>query len=284
MKTSSFPRVRKGFTLIEIIVVIAILAVLMAIGSTPLLSHMSAGDEAKCRANLEQLAQLGTKYSHDIAKRGTLPTSGMDDDEDTEFIDESEGWWLSLAPMLDAVTLPQKAGQKMKVSTIFHCPSDQRFKPDSTASVFEADCRSVSYVSWTDASEDPANPNSPIKTTAKQNLDMLPWLSDGNPVKGVSVTDAESFAAQVVPASERHNGKIFVLMASGTVKAVDVDEESDAGKVFKKLAPSLAKKAAGGKDTAASARKPADDEDDEDDDEPADNVDSEDDETDDDED
>ena len=243
MKTASSFRSLRGFTLIEIMVVIAILASLMAIATPAIYAHMSAGTDAKCRANLEQLAQLGIKYSQDMANRGTLPTSGMDDDEDTETVDESEGWWLSLAPELDAVVLPKKAGDKMKVSTIFHCPADHRFEVDASASTFPADCKSVSYVSWTDGSEDKDNPNSPIKTTAKQNLDMLPWLSDGNPVKGESVTDVATFTKQVLPAAERHNGKIFVVMASGVVKVVEIDEDADAKTVFRKMAPSIAKKA-----------------------------------------
>lgn len=270
MKTASSFRTHGGFTLIEIMVVIAILAALMAIATPAIYNHMSAGTDAKCRANMEQLAQLGTKYAQDMANRGTLPTSGMDDDEDTETIDESEGWWLSLAQELDAVVLPKKAGDKMKVSTIFHCPADHRTELDASASTFAADCKSVSYVSWTDGSEDRENPNSPIKTTAKQNLDMLPWLSDGNPEKGVSVTDVATFTKQVVPAAERHNGKIFLVMASGVVKAAEIDEEADAKAIFKKLAPVIAKKAekaakegksAGGK----KGKKKADDEDDEDD-------------------
>lgn len=271
MKTASFSRTRRGFTLIEILVVIAILASLMAIATPTIYSHMSAGTDAKCRANLEQLAQLGTKYSQDMANRGTLPTSGMEDDEDTETIDESEGWWLSLAPELDAVVLPKKAGDKMKVSTIFHCPADHRTEVDASATTFAADCKSVSYVSWTDGSDDPENPNSPIKTTAKQNLDMLPWLSDGFPVKGESVTDLASFSKQVLPAAERHNGKIFVVMASGVVKAVEMDEDDDAKTVFRKLAPSIAKKAekeaksgkkAKGGKKSKSSRKAADEDDD----------------------
>lgn len=269
MKTAFSSRSLKGFTLIEIMVVIAILAALMAIATPAIYAHMSAGTDAKCRANLEQLAQLGTKYSQDMVNRGTLPTSGMDDDEDTETIDESEGWWLSLAQELDAVVLPKKAGDKMKVSTIFHCPADHRMEIDASASTFAADCKSVSYVSWTDGSEDRENPNSPIKTTAKQNLDMLPWLSDGNPEKGVSVTDVATFTKQVMPAAERHNGKIFMVMASGVVKAAEIDEEADAKAVFKKLAPSIAKKAEkAAKDGAPKggkkSRKAADEDEDED--------------------
>ena len=247
MKLHNSLRRAAGFTLIELMVVIAIMATLAGIAGTAIYSHMGAGDEAKCRAQLEQLLQLGAKYGQDIAHPALLPTSGMDDDEDTDTVDESEGWWLSIAPELDAVVYPRKAGGKMKVSTIFHCPADKRAVVNETDSTFAADVKTVSYVSWTDASDDPENPNSCIRTTAKQRLDVLPWLSDGNPVKGVSVTDVDTFKKQVMPAAERHNGKIMVVYASGVVKAIDIDEDSTAEKLFKQFAPELAAKETKGK-------------------------------------
>lgn len=242
MKLHHSLRQAAGFTLIELMVVIAIMAALAGIAGTAIYSHMGAGDEAKCRAHLEQLVQLGTKYSQDIAHTGILPTSGMDDDEDTDTVDESEGWWLSVAPELDAVVFPRKMGGKMKVSSIFHCPADHRVEIGSD-STFAADENSVSYVSWTDASDDPENPNSCIRTTAKQNLDVLPWLSDGNPVKGESVTDVTSFKKQVMSTADRHDGKILVAYASGVVKVYEMDEDTKPEALFKKIAPDLARKA-----------------------------------------
>lgn len=249
-------RLAAGFTLIELLVVIAIMVTLASIGGTAIYAHMGAGDEAACRAQLEQLLQLGTKYSQDIAHPGLLPTSGMDDDEDTDTVNESDGWWLSIAPELDAVVFPAKKGGKMKVSSIFHCPADKRANIGSD-STFAADERSISYVSWTDASDDPENPNSCIRTTAKQRLDVLPWLSDGNPVKGQSVTDVDSFKKMVMPAAERHSGKVLVAYASGVVKAVEIEEDASAEKLFKKIAPEIAAKAAPSRKKGKKARRAA---------------------------
>ena len=243
MKLHLSPRRAAGFTLIELMVVIAIMVTLAGIAGTAIYSHMGVGDEAKCRAHLEQLVQLGTKYSQDISHSGLLPTSGMEDDEDTDTVNESEGWWLSVAPELDAVVFPRQMGGKMKVSSIFHCPADHRVEI-GTDSTFAADEKSVSYVSWTDASDDPENPNSCIRTTAKQNLDVLPWLSDGKPVKGQSVTDVASFKKQVMSTAERHDGKILVAYASGAVKVFEMDEDTNPEALFKKMAPDLARKAA----------------------------------------
>ena len=243
MKLHRSLRLAAGFTLIELMVVIAIMVTLAGIAGTAIYSHMGVGDEAKCRAHLEQLVQLGTKYSQDISHSGLLPTSGMEDDEDTDTVNESEGWWLSVAPELDAVVFPRQMGGKMKVSSIFHCPADHRVEI-GTDSTFAADEKSVSYVSWTDASDDLENPNSCIRTTAKQNLDVLPWLSDGKPVKGQSVTDVASFKKQVMSTADRHDGKILVAYASGAVKVFEMDEDTNPEALFKKMAPDLARKAA----------------------------------------
>ena len=55
MKLRISPRRAAGFTLIELMVVIAIMVTLASIAGTAIYSHMGAGDEAKCRAQLEQL-------------------------------------------------------------------------------------------------------------------------------------------------------------------------------------------------------------------------------------
>ncbi len=260
-----------GFTLIEIIVVIAIMVTLVAVSAPMLAGKLKTGDVEKCRANLSQLSTLGVKYGQDFAHSRLLPTSGMADDEDTPYIDESEGWWLSLAQEMDAVVLPQKDGDKMKISEIFHCPSDVRGgegnKGIDAKGMMAASTTNVSYVSWTDGSEDPENPNSCIRTSAKQRLDELPWLSDGVPVKGESVTDVDSFRKMVRPAFERHADTILVAYAGGSVKAYEVDTEESMDKLFKRIAPELANKAdkadkgKGKKKGKRARRKPADEED-----------------------
>ncbi len=254
-------------------VVIAILATLMGISAPMIMNRMNAGDLEKCRANVEQLSLMGLKYSQDMAHSRLLPTSGMEDDEDTQNIDESEGWWLSIAQEMEEIVLPKDSKSKMKISDIFHCPSDGRVPAESTRNIsttqgmMVADPSTVSYVSWTDASEDPENPNSCIRTSAKQRLDELPWISDGVPVAGESVTDVASFRKMVRPAFERHDGTIIVAYAGGSVRAVEADAEESDEKLFKKFAPELANKASakkgkGGKKAKKARRRAAEDDED----------------------
>lgn len=231
-----YSRTHRGFTLIELIVVIAILGVLIGIAAPTIYGYLNSGDLVKCRANLEELVKLGIKYSEDVGHRNLLPTSGMDDDEDTKDMDESEGWWISLAQELDSTVLPNKTRKKMRVHSIFHCPSDHRGQVEGN--MIDADVRTVSYVSWTDGSEDKRNPNSQIRTLGKKHLDNLPWLSDGIPQKGQSVNDLASFRSMVIPALERHDNTVMVAYASGLVKAYKVeDEKVDAKALFQKINP-----------------------------------------------
>ena len=231
-------RKQGGFTLIELIVVIAILGVLLGISFPLLFGYMNSGDLVKCRANIDQLAKLGIKYGQDMATRNLLPTSGMADDEDTPEMKESDGWWLSLAQELDSTVLPIDRQHKMKVATIFHCPGDHR-STVKDGTLMEATERSVSYVSWTDGSEDEENPNSQIRTLGKKHLDMLPWLSDGNPEKVLSVTSLSDFKRMVLPVLHRHSNTIMVAYASGVVQQFEIDDEEqvNAAKLFRRINP-----------------------------------------------
>ena len=76
---------------------------------------------------------------------------------------------------------------------------------------------------------------------------MLPWLSDGIPVKGQSITDVDSFRKQVMSTAERHDGKILVAYASGAIKVYEMEEDTKPEALFKKIAPELARKAEKGK-------------------------------------
>lgn len=234
MKLRSF---RKGFTLIELIVVIAIIGVLVGISAPHFFSFLTAGDIVKCRSNMEELSKLGIKYSQDVAHPNLLPVSGMDDDEDTANIRESDGWWLTLAQELDSTVLPANRKSPMKVSPIFHCSGDRRKDVASTGQM-DATVDTVSYVSWTDGSEEAGNPYSQIRTVGKKHLDALPWLSDGVPVKGRSVVDLASFTKMVMPAVDRHNHTIMVVYASGAVQPVEAkDEGQDPKELFLKINP-----------------------------------------------
>ncbi len=65
MKLSAFKKIRKGFTLIELMVVIAILAALASIGYGPIIDHMNDGDRQKAMSNLKSLYTLLSAFKTD---------------------------------------------------------------------------------------------------------------------------------------------------------------------------------------------------------------------------
>jgi prepilin-type N-terminal cleavage/methylation domain-containing protein/prepilin-type processing-associated H-X9-DG protein len=64
-----YPRLRRGFTLVEILVVLAIIAILAAILFPLFSSARAAGYKATCLANVHQLLQSSTMYASDYDRR-----------------------------------------------------------------------------------------------------------------------------------------------------------------------------------------------------------------------
>lgn len=225
-----------GFTMIELLVVVAILITLAAAAYPLMISFADSGKLSKCEANVTQLLSLGQKYGTDFAHRDMRPVSGMADDTDT-YMDEGEGWWISIAPELVDTEMPTAAGERLILPGIFHCPSDLRAKVDDEKG-FVASPKTVSYVSWTDNSENDEVKPSCIKLR-QQNYDTLPWLSDGIPQPHASVQDFGSFKKMVYAARDRHKGKIVVGYVSGTVKVYDLTEYNTPQDAYKRIAPSF---------------------------------------------
>lgn len=76
MKVSALKKNRKGFTLIELMVVIAILAALASIGYGPILDHMNDGDRQKASSNLKSLHTLLQQFKTD---NGSYPCDSTGD-------------------------------------------------------------------------------------------------------------------------------------------------------------------------------------------------------------
>lgn len=86
MKIQSNKR-KKGFTLIELMVVIAILASLAAIGYGPIMDHMNDGDRQQANSNLGQLHKMLLAFKND---RSSYPSDSTADTLNEELLEKPD--------------------------------------------------------------------------------------------------------------------------------------------------------------------------------------------------
>ncbi len=98
MKARLLPSRSKGFTLIEVLVVIAIIALLAGV-SYSIYSHATeTAARTRCTDNLRRISDWGKEFAGQNG--GKLPSSGMKDSLLTAR--ECRNWWDALAPIVNA--------------------------------------------------------------------------------------------------------------------------------------------------------------------------------------
>lgn len=173
-------------------------------------------DDVLCSNNLRDLWSAAQEYSNDW--NGRLPANGMYDDGDTPE-DESRGWMVPLARYLygpSDLKLPN-------IDDKFRCPSDINVNRRYGKGEFvPALAENVSYVPWTDGSDNPDNPQSQINMARGYNQVSVPWLSEGVEIPETrNVATPADYDKYVLPALERHGDKINVLYVGGSVRMVE---------------------------------------------------------------
>jgi len=187
MKTRLLTPRSKGFTLIEVLVVIAIIALLAGV-SYSIYSHATeTAARTRCTDNLRRISDWGKEFAGQNG--GKLPSSGMKDS--LLSARECRNWWDALAPIVNAE------------------------QPDLIARL-PAGPNTISYTSWLDNRK-----GRPMNVARGQALRGKPWISDGIPIDGRSVITEQDFEEIVVPALERHQGGIMVLYADGKISPVE---------------------------------------------------------------
>lgn len=219
MKVSTVKQRAKGFTLIEILVVIAIIILLAGISFTVFSNSSATADRTRCIDNLHRLLDYGREFAS--RNGGMLPSSGMK----SAILPprECKNWWDALAPIVNEGQPENIARNNRELHLLpstFRCPADQHLVVENPEDpVIPAAPESISYTSWLDNAK-----GRPMNVARGSALRGKPWLSDGKPIDGRSVISSRDFDEIVAPVVERHQGAVMVLYADG--KIVPIEEAS----------------------------------------------------------
>ncbi|MDF3129624.1 type II secretion system protein [Kiritimatiellaeota bacterium B1221] len=112
------PFSKQGFTLIEMLVVIAIIALLASIMIPAVSKTKQKADAVKCMHNLNQIGLAVTQYT--MAHNEKLPVSN-----ETSSGNDPRGWRLVIAPYLGLDT-SQWWADNVLTTSVFRCPSFKR--------------------------------------------------------------------------------------------------------------------------------------------------------------
>ena len=226
---------RKGFTLVELLVVIGIIAILISIILPSLNKARAAAARAQCLSNLRSIMQMQHIYASENKQQITLGTLGAD--YQTSYImarTSGDVRWPGFGVLYKA--------NLMKSPTVFYCPSENRsyhqfnaeqnlWKPDDPtgnlnnflrAGYFLRPCDAkYKPVLWYNGAPGPGlGPAPPVdnQSVAGQTFVWKPYPRLSNMKRAAMVADIFTNAQRI---RQRHEKGFNVAYADGSAEWVD---------------------------------------------------------------
>ena len=114
---SSYARRRRGFTLVELLVVIGIIALLIAILMPSLARSREQAKRIQCMSNLRQICLATLQYTTD--NKGWFPRAAASGTADDDWL-----WWQTGRDVNRAPLVQYLSGAQVFNPDLFRCPSD----------------------------------------------------------------------------------------------------------------------------------------------------------------
>lgn len=227
MRTHLHKATRRGFTLIELMVVIAILMSLMGISAYVILSHKNDGDIAKTKSNIKQ---LGTALDEFKDKNGGYPSDKTAESIEEKMRDEGHGdltgddsnaYLRQLFASRKAPLEDEKLFYAYTTMGICTEVESTKLGPDETLKAGE---NGFSYVLYVDGSE--------RKPVIKGEALLIASTGDGKINSGDKVLfDAESYKGEAV-VYRAGNGNVDTLTLSADPNDKAIGEVDDPASLF----------------------------------------------------
>jgi prepilin-type N-terminal cleavage/methylation domain-containing protein/prepilin-type processing-associated H-X9-DG protein len=211
-------RIKKnGFTVIELLSVIAVIAVLMAILIPAVEEVRASANRTKCASHLSQIAQASLLFTSENKMRLPLLTWG---DPDAGI--PTDYWFNLIKPYLD---VSENGG----FPQVFRCPSDNKYDAPPETVGWNA----ISYMQAPRVGLNPDNDQAPGLLIRVEDPPKTPMYFDAEVVSSIWLTNS-NFEQQVRNNEPewRHKTGINVVYWDGHV---EFDEEPTYQTVFKLL-------------------------------------------------
>lgn len=114
---------RSGFTLVELLIVIAIIALLMALLLPAVQKVREAANKMLCASNMRQIVLAFHHYHNDY---GRLPTAGSGDSGNPPTKRDDWGWAYEILPYIEADNIHKNTSNsyiRKQVIKLYNCPS-----------------------------------------------------------------------------------------------------------------------------------------------------------------
>ena len=215
MHNIHYRRRAQGFTLVELLVTIAIIAVLAALSMSVYNKMSSKGREVGSVSNMKQLSLAAVSYATELSE--FMPATYWGDPEDGNAGKQS--WVQAIAPYVYSTY--EGTDNEGKSDGIFRDPTSPEGRQYDSSEFRPHRWSEIGYMTWSNGTDTKEHSHR-IMLTRTNDVSRQPWLSPTLTGAGVgasgSVYNEGVFNSRILLASERYRNGMPVCFCNGSIR------------------------------------------------------------------